>query len=342
MPHALLLGGTGQIGQATAAELLDHGWSVTLAQRGTLPAPMDLVARGVAIVQVDRERPGELGRALGGGADLLLDAIAYGPEHGRQVLDLQGNVGALMVVSSSRVYRDDAGRALDEAAATGFPRLPDPIRESQPTVDPGPETYSTRKVALEHLLLEAATVPLTILRPAAISGRGAGHAREWWFVKRMLDRRPAIPLAYRGTSRFHTSAVVNIAALARVAAETPGSRVLNIADPDMPTVAEIAAFAARHLDYEGRIAGVDDPRYPPLIGRTPWSLPQPFVLDCRAARGLGYSPTTTYADAVGTACDWLVNGAANGDWKERYPVLASYPRNHFDFDTEDAFFRTLQ
>jgi hypothetical protein len=29
--------------------------------------------------------------------------------------------------------------------------------------------------------------------------------------------------------------------------------------------------------------------------------------------------------------------AANGNWKERYPALASYPRNHFDYAVEDAF-----
>jgi NAD(P)-dependent dehydrogenase (short-subunit alcohol dehydrogenase family) len=37
---ALIIGGSGQIGQATALNLLDHGWTVRLAQRhgGRLPA----------------------------------------------------------------------------------------------------------------------------------------------------------------------------------------------------------------------------------------------------------------------------------------------------------------
>jgi nucleoside-diphosphate-sugar epimerase len=152
-----------------------------------------------------------------------------------------------------------------------------------------------------------------------------------------MDRRHAIPLAYKGTSRFHTSAVANIAKLARVAAEVPGSRVLNIADPLPPTVAEIAAFIARHLDYSGRIVEVDEQIDPPIIGRTPWSVPRPFVVDCKAALDLGYSPTTTYADAVRSTCDWLVANASDGDWKERFPVLAAYPRNLFDYDAEDVF-----
>jgi hypothetical protein len=45
---------------------------------------------------------------------------------------------------------------------------------------------------------------------------------------------------------------------------------------------------------------------------------------------------------TGPTYDWLVNDAPNGDWKERYPLLASYPGNHFDYDAEDTFFRTSQ
>jgi hypothetical protein len=48
---------------------------------------------------------------------------------------------------------------------------------------------------------------------------------------------------------------------------------------------------------------LDNPSYPPLIGGTPWSLPRPFVVDCQAALALGYSPVTTYADAVAATCD---------------------------------------
>jgi hypothetical protein len=58
---------------------------------------------------------------------------------------VQCRVGALVVVSSASVYRDAAGRTLDEAAASGFPELPVPIPETQPTVEPGAATYSTRK-----------------------------------------------------------------------------------------------------------------------------------------------------------------------------------------------------
>jgi nucleoside-diphosphate-sugar epimerase len=333
--HAFILGGTGQIGRAVAAELIQHSWNVTVSHTGVRPLPSKLVERGVKGVVVDREKPGELARALNSGTDALIDTSAFRLEHARQLIEVQRNVGTFVVISSSSVYRDALGRTLDEAAQNGFPELPVPISETQPTVDPGPATYSTRKIALERALLDEATAPVTVLRPCAIHGPGSRHPREWWFVKRMLDGRQAIPLAYRGASRFHTSSTANIAALTRVVIEAPASRVLNIADPWASSVAEMAAVIARHLGYQGRIAEVDTDGDPLSAGRTPWSVPRPFVLDTQAAEELGYSAVTSYADAVKLTCDWLVETASDADWRDRFPGLARYPRDLFDYDAED-------
>ena len=337
MPHAVLLGGTGQIGRAVARHLLDHDWTVTLAYRGFSHPPNELIERGAGVAELDRDRSGTLAGVLGAGADLLVDAVAYGPEHAGQLLEVQDDVGALVVISSASVYRDDAGRTLDEASETGFPVLPEPMREDQPTVEPGPATYSTRKVALERVLLDRAKVPLTLFRPAAIHGAGSSHPREWWIVKRVLDRRPVIPLAYRGTSRFHTTAAANIAAAVRIVAGLQGRRVLNIADPSAVRVDEIAGLIGRHLGFSGRVLLVDDDgRYPPLLGRTPWSVQHPFVLDTSALRGLGYRAATDYAGVVASTCDWLRAVATTANWRARFPVLAAYPYDLFDYVAEDA------
>ena len=335
--HVFVLGGTGQIGRAVAGEFLAAGWNVTVAHRGAEPPPAELVERGARIAVLDRDNIGDLALALSAGADALIDTTAYNADHAHQLLAVQGNVGSLIVISSASVYRDSLGRTLDEASQTGFPELPDPILETHPTVGPGPATYSTRKIALERHLLGESAVPVTILRPCAIYGVGSRHPREWWFVKRIIDRRPVMPIAHRGASRFHTSSVANIAALARVAVEKPGHRVLNIADPSAPTVADIAELIIQHLGYDGHIVEVDEEGYPPFVGRTPWSVPRPFVLSCRAAVDLGYSPATTYADAVRPICDWLVETAGDGDWRERFSVLASYPWDLFDYAAEDDF-----
>jgi nucleoside-diphosphate-sugar epimerase len=285
--HAFILGGTGQIGRAVADNLLNAGWRVTITHRGHRSVPDDLLERGAKAIEFERETPGALAAALDGGADALIDVTAYDADHARQLLQVQHVVGGFIVISSSSVYQDDAGRTLDEAARGGFPELPEPIRETQATVAPGALTYSTRKVALEHTLLDGAITPVTILRPAAIHGLGSIHPREWWFVKRILDHRKAIPIAFNGESQFHTTAAANIAELVPVALDWSSSRILNIADPSAQSVAQIAELIAHQMKYGGQIVKLEGSEFPAKIGRTPWSVPRPFVLDTGAATALG-------------------------------------------------------
>lgn len=184
------------------------------------------------------------------------------------------------------------------------------------TIDPGPETYSTRKFGLERRLLDRANEPITIVRPCAIHGSYSSHPREWWFVKRMLDGRKVIPLAYRGQSRFHTSAVANIAALISTALDRPGTRILNAADPAALTVAEIGASIGGYLAYEGTFLPLDvgDDKGNAAIGSTPWSVPAPFMPNTNAAAMLGYTPVTPYDGSVSKTSAWLV-AQSEHDWK---------------------------
>jgi nucleoside-diphosphate-sugar epimerase len=174
---------------------------------------------------------------------------------------------------------------------------------------------------------------VTILRPCAIHGVGSSHPREWWFVKRMLDGRAAIPLAFRGESRFHTTAAANIAGLVGVVAEAPATRILNIGDDPCLSVAEIGAAIGRHLGYGGRFVLLDDDSATEC-GFTPWSVPAPFVIDSSAARALGFAPLS-YEATVGPTCDWLVELASEGDWRAKLPVFGDYPRDPFDYRAED-------
>ena len=75
MSRALILGGTGAIGLATARRLLAAGWQVDLTGREPAHLPADVAAAGATFVAADRAVPGELRAAFGGGADLLVDQI---------------------------------------------------------------------------------------------------------------------------------------------------------------------------------------------------------------------------------------------------------------------------
>jgi hypothetical protein len=182
--------------------------------------------------------------------------------------------------------------------------------------------------------------PVTILRPCDVYGTHSLHPREYWFVRRILARWPIIPLAFRSESRFHTSAVENIAALTRLCVEKPGKRIFNIADPKILSVAKIGAAIAHHMNLKGRFQLIDNDEYPPKIGATPWSDPAPFRLNTNAALAFCYQPVTGYERAIGAMCKWLVELSPK-DWRAAFPVLASYVNDQFDYAAEDVFLQRM-
>jgi nucleoside-diphosphate-sugar epimerase len=337
-----ILGGTGQIGRATARRLAADGFAVTVAGRDESRLPAELAALGVAFARVDRSAPGELEAVLGDAVGVLVDVVPYTAADARQLIGLAGRFGSLIAISSASVYTDADGRTLDEATGEDdFPRLPVPIPERQRTVPPGDDTYSTRKSAVERALLEADGVRATIVRPCAIHGPGTRWSREWYFVKRVLDRRRAVVLARRGASRFHTTSVENLAELIRLAALRPGNRVFNCADPDPPTALEIGRAVAAALDHSFHEVLLPGPEQDG-VGDHPWNVPRPLVVDMTAAEiELGYRPVTTYAHAVVDTARWLVEATSDRDWQDVLPVTAQHMSSMFDYAAEDELIRNL-
>jgi nucleoside-diphosphate-sugar epimerase len=320
MPRALVVGGTGAIGRATARRLLAAGWRVDLTGRDRARMPAELAAAGVRFVAADRGDSTQLFAALGDGADLLVDCVCYTAADATRLLPLVRAAGSTVMISSKAVYVDGAGRHSNSATA---PHFNGPISETQPTVAPGDGDYTTRegyganKVAAEQVLLDCGR-PVTVLRPSKIHGAGARRPREWIFVKRVLDRRPALFLAHRGGGVDHPTAAANIAALIEVVAASPGRRILNTADPDAPNALEISRTIARQLDHVWDEVLLDD-RTDETLGRHPWDTPHPIVLDTTASIELGYRPVGDYATTVADEVEWLVSAAGGGEGAEYLP-----------------------
>ncbi|MER6068246.1 NAD(P)-dependent oxidoreductase [Streptomyces sp. NPDC001817] len=336
MKRAVVIGASGQIGRPTVDALVRDGWEVTAASRGGgRDQGWD---DGVRTVRLDRSDDTALAAVVGDGCDLVVDVVAYDAAHARQLTSLAGRVGSAVVISSVSVYDDGTGRNFDTShEPDGFPAYPVPVPEHQPTVAPGEASYSTRKAALERELLAGSdTLPVTVLRPGAVHGPYSPLPRELCFVKRNLDGRRDRVLSYRGESRFHPSSARNIAELVRLAAARPGTRVLNACDGEAPTVAEIGAAVDAVMGVETRTRCLDGPPEG-SVGRTPWSVPLPVVLDMSAAeRELGYRPVVSYADSLPETVAWLADALAGRDWRECFPLLAQVYPDLFDYAAEGA------
>jgi nucleoside-diphosphate-sugar epimerase len=293
------------------------------------------VPDGIRLIALDRSEDGALD--LANGSDLLVDVIPFEAAHAEQVLAL--DVGAVVAISSASVYADEQGRTLDEAQGVDdFPDFPVPIPEDHVRVGPSDATYSTKKVKVEDLLLENGTVPAAIVRPCAIYGPGDRMAREWYFVKRAIDKRPYVVLTGRGESHFHTTASENIGELVRLIAQEPRTGAFNSGDPDPPTLLELARAigeAAGHPFSEVLLSSFEGD-----VGQTPWSAPKPLLVDMsKAESDLGYKPATTWEDALPRQVEWLLAATRDRDWQEVLPRGAQYLQ--FNYEAEDEFVRGL-
>jgi nucleoside-diphosphate-sugar epimerase len=340
MPRALILGGTGLIGRATAERLLAAGWLVDVTGRDASHVPEELRRPGATFLIANRDNPGELSSAMGDGADLLVDCLCYTAADATSLLPLMRNATSTVMLSSKAVYVDDAGNHSNSLVA---PRFSGPILESHATMDPGDGDYMTRegyganKVAAEHVLFDSG-LPVTVIRPSKVHGAGAMRPREWIFIKRALDARPALFLANRGAGVDHTSAAMNIAALIEVAAAAPGSRILNCADPEAPSALGISRAIATILDHEWEEILLDGDAVGTL-GEHPWDATYPIVLDMTNAVNLGYEPVGTFEQTVSAEVEWLVSLVSAGARPVELPsgLDDAFFESLFDYATEDAY-----
>ena len=313
MKRAVILGGTGVLGRAIAWRLIKSGWAVDVTGRDGRKMPRDLAEAGARFVPSERRDHTALAHVTGDGADLLVDAVCFTEADARLLIPHLTDVNSTVMLSSKAVYVDAAGNHVNSDVA---PRFEAPITESDPTMNPGGGDYDSRegyganKVAAENALLDSGH-PVTVIRASKVHGEGAGRPREWMFVKRVLDKRPAVFLAHAGQGGDHTTAAVNTAALVECVSSRPGVRILNSADPDAPNARQIAQTIARHLGHQWDEVLLDETA-PEGLGDHPWDFRPPVVLSTQASLDLGYEPVGTYAGTIPHQIDWLLRIAASG------------------------------
>jgi nucleoside-diphosphate-sugar epimerase len=297
--------------------------------RDAARAVPELDAAGARFTAFESEA-GTRAEVVGAGAELLVDCVCFSASHAAELAAVMPNVDNTVMISSKAVYVDAHGNHSNSAEP---PRFDGPIPESQPTMAPGSMEYrsaigyGSNKVAAENVLLDSG-LPVTILRPSKIHGAGSANPREWMFVRRVLDGRPAVLLAGRGAGVDHTTAGANVASLIETVAPLRSTQILNIADPDAPNALEISRTVAANFGYAWREAllGADAPAG---LGDTFWDAVPPRVLDLSAALALGYQPAGTYAETVGAELDWLVSEHDRLDLSD-FDEL-------FDYAAEDAY-----
>lgn len=268
--------------------------------------PTELTERGVRFHAVDRRDTVAFSRLIGEGADLLVDLVAYSGADVEALLPAMRDAASIVIASSRAVYIDPAGHHINGDIP---PQFPVPIPESNATLPPAREGtdpftregYAPSKVSVERTALDSG-LPVTIIRPSKVHGRWARNARTRSIVEQMLSETKVIELANRGESIDHLTAASNAAALIEAVADSPGARILNIADPDPLTATEIVTAIGSALRWQGRTVG----REPGLPGgEHPWNAVFPIVLDMRAATRLGYTAVAPGRELIAAEATWV-------------------------------------
>ncbi len=154
----LFIGGTGLISSACTALAVERGFDLCLLNRGHTKGA-DIPERATVLTADVRDREAVARAVEGREFDVVVDWIAFTPEHVEQDIELfRGRVEQYIFISSASAYQKPVGHYL--------------ITESTPLANPYWQ-YARDKIACEERLMKEyrqTGFPITIVRPSLTYG----------------------------------------------------------------------------------------------------------------------------------------------------------------------------
>ncbi|MFC4405668.1 NAD-dependent epimerase/dehydratase family protein [Haloarchaeobius iranensis] len=314
METALIIGGTRFIGRHTVAEFLDHGYEVTVFNRGTHDNPFADDDRA-SHVQGDRTDDAELaGAAREVEPDVVVDCVAYYPRDVRTACRIFDDVDAYVYISSGSAYGAEVmPKREDETALCD-------CTEEQAT-DDSSESYGPRKAEGDRAIFAAAEdgVNAMAVRPCIVYGPHDYTERlDFWIDRVRNHDRVVVP--GDGTNVWHRAYVEDVASALRVVAEAgePGE-AYNVGDRRLVTLEEMVELVADALDADVEVVHASEREL--AIGDL--SLDDyvlyrdyPHVLDTNKLAALGWESTPVDEAMQAAADDHL---ASDRDGSEHDP-----------------------
>jgi nucleoside-diphosphate-sugar epimerase len=179
--RVLFIGGTGTISAAASEAAVARGLQLTILNRAR--TSIRPVPTGAKALTADVRDPAAVRKALGRRRfDVVVDFVAYTPEHVRRDIELfEGRTGQYVFISSASAYQTPPARL--------------PITESTPLRNPFWQ-YSRDKIACEELLVAAYRergFPATIVRPShTYDQTRVPLMGEWTAMERMRRGAPVV------------------------------------------------------------------------------------------------------------------------------------------------------
>ncbi|WP_018258021.1 NAD-dependent epimerase/dehydratase family protein [Halomicrobium katesii] len=298
MDSLLIIGGTRFIGRATVEEFREHGYDVTICNRGNHANPF-ADDPGVDHVEGDRRDRDDLEAVREQvDPDAVIDCVAYFPEDVRVATDVFADAEAYVYVSSGASY--------------GVERVPKRENET-PLCECTPEqattdsaaTYGPRKAEGDRELFAAAErgVRAMSVRPTVVYGPHDYTERFDYWIDR-VDNHDRVAVPGDGLSLWQLVYVEDVASALRVVAESgTAGEAYNVGDDHVPTLGEWVDLLAAACDTAVERVAVSE-RELRRVGlestEFPLYRPSPHLLSTAKLRSLGWSSTPHEAALAAT------------------------------------------
>jgi nucleoside-diphosphate-sugar epimerase len=331
--NVLVIGGTRFIGRAIVEELLRHGHAVTVYHRGTHETEY---SAPVTHVHGDRRDHPRFQRDLASlSPDALVDVIPMNADDTSAVVEaFRGRITRSVHISSGDVYAPGQAVLIPEDA---------PRQSSAPgEISAYGQKVRYSKVEMEDAVLaaqETGMFPATILRLPAVYGPRDPLAREWFFIKRVLDGRRRVAVPDQGLALFHRGYVDDVARAAVLALESPKAlgQTYNVGHERVLTVRGIAELVAETMAHQWDIVSVPGERLPPT---NPFAAPYHIVYDlARIREDLGYRESVSLREGMERTVAWFVE---NQPTSETWGLARYMTHDAFDYGAEDTAMRAAE
>jgi nucleoside-diphosphate-sugar epimerase len=288
MDDALVVGGTRFIGRHVVEDLREHGYDVTIFNRGTHDNPF--ADTDVDRIEGDRRDEQDLrAAALSVQPDLVVDCVAYYPEDVETAVDVFADVEAYVYISSGSAYSEEVIPKREDETA-----LCDCTPEQ--ATDDGDDSYGPRKAEGDRIVFEAAArgVNAMSIRPCIVYGPHDYTERlDYWLAR--VEEHDRVIVPGDGTNVWHRAYVEDVASAIRVVGEegTPGE-AYNVGDRRLVTLEEMLDVIAEAADTEVEVVHAGE-RELAAAGLEPTDLilyrEYPHVLDTNKLAALGWEST---------------------------------------------------
>jgi 2'-hydroxyisoflavone reductase len=288
MDTALVIGGTRFIGRHVVDDLRDHGYDVTIFNRGNHDNPF--ADTDVTHIEGDRTDETDLKTAaLAARPDLVIDCVAYRPGEVETAVEVFSDVDAYVYISSGSAYESE-----EIPKREGETELYDCTPEQ--ATDDSPESYGPRKAEGDRIVAQAAEegVNAMAVRPCIVYGPHDYTERlDYWLDR--VDTYDRVVVPGDGTNVWHRAYVEDVASALRIVGEEgEAGEAYNVGDRRLVTLEEMVEVVADAMDTEVDVVHAGE-RELAAVGLEPTDFvlyrAYPHVLDTAKLAALGWEST---------------------------------------------------